>query len=52
MCIRDSLEGPNAIAISKDDATAPASILAKSAKDVKALKLVAGVVDEDVYKRQ
>ena len=35
------LEGPNAIAISKDDATAPARILAKYAKDVKALKLVA-----------
>ena len=28
------LEGPNAIAISKDDATAPARILAKFAKDV------------------
>ena len=32
------LEGPNAIAISKDDATAPARILAKYAKDVKALE--------------
>ena len=38
------LEGPNAVAISKDDATAPARILAKYAKDVKTLKLVAGVV--------
>ena len=28
------LEGPNAVAISKDDATAPARILAKYAKDV------------------
>ena len=29
------LDGPNALAISKDDATAPARILAKYAKDVK-----------------
>ena len=43
------LEGPNAIAISKDDATAPARILAKYAKDVKALKLVAGVVEDAYY---
>ena len=40
---------PNAIAISKDDATAPARILAKYAKDVKALKLVAGVVEDAYY---
>ena len=31
------LDGPNALAISKDDATAPARILAKYAKDVKAV---------------
>ena len=43
------LEGPNAIAISKADATAPARILAKYAKDVKALKLVAGVVEDAYY---
>ena len=43
------LEGPNAIAICKDDATAPARILAKYAKDVKALKLVAGVVEDAYY---
>ena len=30
--LKDDLEGPNAIAISKDDATAPARILAKFAK--------------------
>ena len=41
------LEGPNAIG--KDDATAPARILAKYAKDVKALKLVAGVVEDAYY---
>ncbi|MDO4633825.1 MAG: 50S ribosomal protein L10 [Eubacteriales bacterium] len=43
------LEGPNAIAISKTDATAPARIVAKYAKDVKALKLIAGVVEGGYY---
>lgn len=43
------LEGPNAIAISKEDATAPARILAKYAKTVKNLKLIAGVVENDYY---
>ena len=38
-----------ALAISKDDATAPARILAKYAKDVKAVKLVAGVVEDKYY---
>ncbi|MDO5572649.1 MAG: 50S ribosomal protein L10 [bacterium] len=42
------LEGPNAIAISKDDATAPARILAKFAKTVPALEVRGGVV-EGVY---
>ena len=39
------LEGPNAIAISKEDATAPARILAKYAKQFPALELIAGVVE-------
>ena len=43
------LEGPNAIAISKDDATAPARILAKFAKDAPALELKAGVVEGTFY---
>ena len=43
------LEGPNAIAISKEDATAPARILAKYAKDVPTLELVAGVVEDAYY---
>lgn len=42
------LEGPNAIAVSKEDATAPARILAKYAKQVDSLKMVAGIV-EDKY---
>ena len=43
------LEGPNAIAISKEDATAPARILAKYAKNVPALELKAGVVEGMFY---
>ena len=43
------LEGPNAIAISKDDATAPARILAKFAKTADALELKAGVVEGTFY---
>ena len=39
------LEGPNAIAISKDDATAPARILDKFAKKAPALELIAGIVE-------
>ena len=38
------LEGPSAVAISTTDATAPARILAKVAKDAKALEIKAGVV--------
>ena len=43
------LEGPNAIAISKDDATAPARILAKFARGAEALELKAGVVEGTFY---
>ena len=43
------LEGPNAIAISKDDATAPARILAKFAKTAPALEIKAGVVEGTFY---
>ena len=42
------LEGPSAIAISKDDATAPARVLAKFAKTTPVLELKGGVV-EGVY---
>ena len=47
--IDEHLEGPSAIAISKDDATAPARILCKFAKDAKALELKAGVIEGTVY---
>lgn len=43
------LEGPNAIAISKDDATAPARIIAKYAKTAPTLKMIAGVVEGGYY---
>ena len=43
------LEGPNAIAISKEDATAPARILAKFAKTAQALEIKAGVVEGVCY---
>ena len=43
------LEGPSAVAISTTDATAPARILAKFAKEAKALEIKAGVVEGLVY---
>ncbi len=43
------LKGPSAIAVSKDDATAPARILAKFAKAAPALELKAGVVEGTFY---
>ena len=43
------LEGPSAIAISKDDATAPARIICKFAKTAEALEVKAGVVEGTVY---
>ena len=43
------LEGPNAIAISKTEATAPARILAKFAKEAKALEIKAGIVEGTYY---
>ncbi len=43
------LEGPSAIAISSTDATAPARILAKFAKNAPALEMKAGVVEGTFY---
>ena len=43
------LEGPTAIAISKDDATAPARILHTFSKEAPALELKAGVVEDTYY---
>ncbi len=43
------LEGPSAIAVSKEDATAPARIIVKFAKEAPALELKAGVVEGVLY---
>ena len=43
------LEGPTAIAICKEDATAPARILFNFSKEADALELKAGVVDGTYY---
>ena len=43
------LEGPSAIAISKDDATAPARIICEFAKTANKLEVKAGVVEGKVY---
>ena len=43
------LEGPSAIAISKDDATAPARIICNFAKTADKLEVKAGVVEGNVY---
>lgn len=47
--LKNDLEGPTALAISKDDATAPARILAKYAKDIEALEIKSGVVEGTYY---
>ena len=43
------LTGPLAIAVSKEDATAPARIVSKYCKDIEALSLKSGVVDGTYY---
>ncbi len=47
--LKDVLEGPSAIAVSKDDATAPARIIAKFAKTAPKLEIKAGVVEGTFY---
>jgi large subunit ribosomal protein L10 len=44
-----NLEGPTALAVSKEDATAPARILNKFAQTAPALQLKAGVVEGTYY---
>ena len=43
------LDGPNAMAVSTTDATAPARVLAKFAQTAKKLEIKAGVVEGTVY---
>ncbi len=47
--LADYLEGPSAVAISKEDATAPARVLSEFMKTVPALEWKAGVVEGKVY---
>ena len=47
--LSEYLEGPNAMAVSKTDATAPARVIAKFAKENKNLELRVGVVEDVVY---
>lgn len=48
-CLRDVLEGPSAFAVSAEDATAPARILAEFAKKAPKLEIKAGVVEGTFY---
>ena len=47
--LEPNLEGPTALAVSKDDATAPARIICKFAKGAEKLEVKAGVVEGTVY---
>ena len=47
--LKESLEGPSAFAVSTEDATAPARVLAKFAKTAPALEIKAGVVEGTFY---
>ncbi|OPJ60618.1 50S ribosomal protein L10 [Clostridium oryzae] len=47
--IEPFLEGPVSIAISYDDATAPARVLNDFAKDHKKLELKAGIIEKQIY---
>ena len=47
--LEPDLEGPTALAVSKTDATAPARIIAKYMKTVKALELKGGIVEGTYY---
>lgn len=47
--LTECLEGTNAIAVSKTDATAPARLISKFAKDCPALEIKAGVVEGTLY---
>ena len=47
--LTENLEGTNAIAVSKDDATAPARVLAEFAKKAPKLEIKAGIVEGTYY---
>ena len=50
--LNPDLEGPTAIAVSTTDATAPARILAKFAKEAEALEIKSGVVEGTYYDKK
>ena len=50
--IADVLEGPTAIAVSTEDATAPARILFEAGKEMPSLELKAGIVAGEYYDDQ
>ena len=47
--LEEYLEGPTALAVSKEDATAPARILAEFAKKADKLEIKGGVVEDTYY---
>lgn len=47
--LKDALKGPTAIAISKDDAVAPARIINKAMKDYQKMSFKAGIVEGVQY---
>lgn len=47
--LEDLLDGPSAIAISKEDATAPIRVLSKIAKEAEALEFKGAIVEGDFY---
>lgn len=47
--LKDDLEGPTAVVISKEDATAPARLVAKFAKDNPQIEMKSGVVEGTYY---
>jgi len=47
--LEPSLAGPTALAVSKDDATAPARVLAKFAKTANKLEIKGGIVEGSYY---
>ncbi len=47
--VKDDLEGPTAVAVSKTDATAAARVLAKFAKENPALEIKSGIVEGTYY---
>ena len=50
--LADAMEGPSAIAISKEDATAPARVLDGILKETKKMEFKAGIVEGEFYDQE